>query len=259
MGVLLEARGLKRYFGGVRALDGLDVTVNEGEIVGIIGPNGAGKSTLFNVITNVFPPTAGQVFYNGEEITGIPPHEVARKGLMRTFQRNLLYPPFSVLDNVRMALHLKSGYNFFEALFNTPSYRRKEELVDKQALATLGSADILALKDRISSFCSFGAQRRLGISVGVATQPKMVLMDEPMAALNPEQVSNITKFVRQIRDAGTTIAIVEHNMRPIFALCDRVVVLAQGRKLAEGTPAEIRDNELVIQTYLGRHGSAAAH
>lgn len=256
---LLETRGLKRHFGGVHALDGLDFEINEGEIVGVIGPNGAGKSTLFNVIANVFPPTEGRVFFQGREITHVPPHEVAHMGVLRTFQRNLLFPPFSVMDNVRSALHMRSGFRFHEALFNLPAYRAKELVVDERVAEVLAAAGIFGLKDRMSQSCSFGEQRRLGITLGIAVRPTLALMDEPMAALNPEQVTNITNFVRRIRDEGTTIAIVEHNMRPIFALCDRIVVLAQGKKLAEGTPAEIRQNPEVIRAYLGRGSRAAGH
>lgn len=248
---LLEIRKLTKDFGGLRAINELDLDVREGKILGLIGPNGAGKTTLFNVISGFLPPTSGKVMFKGENITGLKPHVIARKGIVRTFQLMTLWPDFTVMDTMRVALDMKSGVGSFETLFNTPSTRRKENKVDERAMEILRFVGMDHLKDQVAGTLSHGYQRTLSLGIGVATSPPLLLLDEPVTALSPERTNDILDLVKQLRDAGSTVMLIEHNMRAIFNVCDRIAVVNYGNKIAEGTPAEIKDDPVVVSAYLG--------
>jgi len=248
---LLELKGVTKAFGGVVAVNNLDLRVNQGEILGVIGPNGAGKTTLFNVVSGFLPATAGKVIFRGENIAGLKPNIIAKKGIVRTFQLMNLWRDFTVMDTMRIALHMKSGVGFWGAVFNTSSTRRKERNVDERAMEVLRFLGMDNLKDRIAKTLSHGYQRTLSLGIAVATAPPLLLLDEPVTALNPERTNNILELIKQLRDAGSTVMIIEHNMRAIFYVCDRIAVMNSGIKIAEGIPSEVRDDPVVVSAYLG--------
>jgi branched-chain amino acid transport system ATP-binding protein len=248
---LLEIRRLTKNFGGLRAINELDLDVREGEILGLIGPNGAGKTTLFNVISGFFRPSSGEVIFKGENITGLKPHIIARKGIVRTFQLMTLWPDFTIMDTMRTALHMKSGFSPIGALFNTPSNKKKEKQVDERAIEVLRFLGMDHLKNQVARTLSHGYQRTLSLGISVATSPPLLLLDEPVTALNPERMHNILDLVKQVRHAGSTVMLIEHNMTAIFNVCDRIVAINYGNKIAEGTPDEIKDDPVVVSAYLG--------
>lgn len=249
--MLLEVKGLTKRFGGLTALADLDLNVQKGEILGLIGPNGAGKTTFFNVITGVLPPTSGKIMFKEENITGLKPHVIAQKGIARTFQHLILWQDLNVIDSMRVALNMTSGVGFWGALFGTSSTRRKEKNVDECAMEILRFVGMDHLKDQVAGTLSHGYQRTLSLAIGMAISPPLLLLDEPVTALSPERTNNILNLVKQLRDEGSTVMIIEHNMTAIFNVCDRIVAINYGRKIAEGTPSEIKEDPVVISAYLG--------
>jgi len=254
---LLELKGVTKAFGGMVVVNNLDLQVNQGEILGVIGPNGAGKTTLFNMISGFLPPTAGKVIFKGENIAGFKPHIIAKKGIVRTFQLMNLWRDFTVMDTMRIAIHMKSGVGFLGAVFNTPLTRRKERNVDERAMEVLRFLGMDHLKDRIARTLSHGYQRTLSLGIAVATAPPLLLLDEPVTALSAERTNNILDLVKQLRDAGSTVMVIEHNMRAIFYICDRIAVMNYGTKIAEGIPSEVREDPVVVSAYLGVRKSVA--
>lgn len=218
--------------------------------MGLIGPNGAGKSTLFNLITGVFPPTGGQVVFEGKDITRKKPHQVAELGMGRTFQLNPLFGDFTVLENVSASFHLRPKSSLFDIYFNTPRYRRNEAHILDQSLEILKLAGIEHVKDEPAKNLPHGYQKMLGVARALATRPKLLLLDEPLGGMNPSEIDFALNSIRKTREEGMTILIVEHNMQ-VLDLCDRVVVISFGQKICEGLPKEIRENEQVIQAYFG--------
>jgi len=257
---LLEAKGLTKRFGGLVAVNDVHMDVIEGEILGIIGPNGAGKTTLFNIISGAFKPTSGKVIFNGEDITGIRPDKIAHRGLIRTFQHLSLWEGMTVMDTLRAACHLASSVGSLGGslgtFFSTPNNRRTEQALDEGVTQIMKFVGMDPLKDQIAQTCSHGWQRTLSLAIGLCAKPTLLLLDEPVTALSPERVTAIMSLVKKVREEGTTVVIIEHNMRAIFGICDRLVVLNYGKKIAEGPPAQIRENEEVISAYSGvRHGA----
>ncbi len=251
MPILLELKRLTKNFGGLSAVSQFDLVVNQGEIVGLIGPNGAGKTTIFNLITGVFPPTQGQVIFEGREITKKKPHQVAELGIGRTFQLNPLFGDFTVLENVSASFHLHPRSSLFDIYFNTNTYRRNEAYIKEQSMEILKLVGLDHVKDELARNLPHGYQKMLGVARALATRPKLLLLDEPLAGMNPLEIEFTLTNIRKTRDQGVTILIVEHNMQ-ILDLCDRVVVISFGQKICEGLPQEVRENEEVISAYLGR-------
>lgn len=248
--MLLEISGLTKYFGGLLAVSELDMHVNEGEIVGLIGPNGAGKTTIFNLITGVFPLTKGRVVFNATDITGKKPHQIAELGIGRTFQLNPLFADFSVMENVVASFHLRPKSSWLDTYFNTATYRRNEAYILEQSLEILKLVGLEKVKDELAKNLPHGYQKMLGIARALATKPKLLLLDEPIAGMNPEEIDFTLTNIRRTQQQGVTFLIVEHNMQ-ILDLCNRVVVISFGRKLCEGLPQEVRQNKEVIQAYFG--------
>ena len=248
---LLEIRNLCRRFGGLSAVDDLSMNITQGDIHGLIGPNGAGKSTLFDVVSGFLKPTSGQVIFKGEDITGLKPSATAKKGLVRTFQLTTLFTTYTVLQNVSVAFHVHSGVGLVGALLNGRSTRRKEEDIRKKTAKILEFLDIAHLSDELATNLPHGHQRTLGIAVAMATEPELLMLDEPATGMNPEETSSLMDTIKKIRDRGITILLVEHNMQAVMQLCDRITAISFGRKLAEGSPEEVRENESVIEAYLG--------
>jgi branched-chain amino acid transport system ATP-binding protein len=248
--MLLETKGLTKQFGGLTAVSRFDLSVKEGEIVGLIGPNGAGKSTLFNLVTGVFPVTSGQVLYEGKNITGKKPHQVAALGIGRTFQLNPLFADFTVLENVSASFHLHPKSSLFDIYFNTKTYRKNEAYIADQSLAILTLVGLDHVADELARNLPPGHHKRPGGAWALATRPKLLLLDEPLGGMNPSEIDFTLNSIRKTRDQGVTVLLVEHNMQ-ILDLCDRVVVISFGNKISEGTPQEVREDKAVIQAYFG--------
>jgi len=253
--MFLETKGLTKQFGGLTAVNQFDMNVNKGEIVGLIGPNGAGKTTFFNLITGVLRPTKGKVMFDGQDITGKKPHQVAELGIGRTFQLNPLFANFTVLQNVSASFYLHPRSSLLDIYFNTKTYRRNEAYILEQSLEILKLAGLDKVKDELAKNLPHGYQKMLGIARALAVKPKLLLLDEPIAGMNPDEIKFTMAGIRKTQKQGTTIVVVEHNMR-IMDLCDRVVVINFGHKIAEGLPKEVTENKEVIQAYLGSEHAA---
>jgi branched-chain amino acid transport system ATP-binding protein len=253
IGALLEVQGLSKSFGGVSAVENVSFTVNRGEILGVIGPNGAGKTTLFNLITGIYKPDAGTVTFRGEDITGLTPDRIARRGLGRTFQNIRIFPLLSVLDNVMTGAHPRLKAGVFRSMLRPPSVRREESLVEREALANLAffGRGVAERKDSYVTTLNYADRRRVEIARAMALAPDLLLLDEPAAGMNPAEVGEITEQIRQLRDRGFTIILVEHQMPVVMGVSDRILVVNKGQVLCEGTPAFVRQNEEVIKAYLG--------
>jgi branched-chain amino acid transport system ATP-binding protein len=254
---MLEIKGLTKYFGGVAAVSELDMSVNAGELVGLIGPNGAGKTTAFNLVTGFIRPTKGRIVFDGKDITGQKPHSIAEKGIVRTFQATSLFPYLTVLQNIIAACHLRPKIGFWEATLHTSSSHRKEEHSLGRALEITQFVGLDSVKDIPAQSLPHGHKRILGIAIALAAEPKLLLLDEPLSGMNAEEVAGAVALINRIWQRGTTVLLIEHNMRAAMSLCQRIVVLNFGKKIAEGPPQEIRENKEVIQAYLGAGGYAA--
>jgi branched-chain amino acid transport system ATP-binding protein len=248
--MFLEIKGLTKHFGGLAAVVEFDMYVHKGEIVGLIGPNGAGKTTVFNLINGVFPPTRGQVIFDGTDITGKKPHKVAELGIGRTFQLNPLFGDFTVLENVSASFHLHPRSSLLDIYFNTTSYRRNEAYILEQSLEILRLVGLDKVKDELAKNLPHGYQKMLGVARALATRPKLLLLDEPLAGMNLSEIDFTLSNIRKTQQQGVTVLIVEHNMQ-ILDLCDRVIVISFGQKICEGLPREVRNNKDVIAAYFG--------
>ena len=251
---MLEIKGLTKYFGGLVALYSVDVSVKPGDILGLIGPNGAGKTTFFNLVSGVFHPTKGRVIFEGNDITAKKPHYIAKKGIVRTFQGINIYPDFTILQNIMLACHLKPRIGLFETFFHTPSSRRKEKDILHRSQSILKLVGLDTMADVTAQNLAHGHKRILGIAIALAAEPKLLLLDEPLSGMNAEEVSETMRLINRLWRSGITIVLIEHNMRAAMSLCQRIVVLNFGKKIAEGTPEQIKANKEVIQAYLGEGG-----
>lgn len=248
--MLLEINGLTKHFGGLMAVMGLDIDVAEGEMVGLIGPNGAGKTTIFNLITGLLRPTSGNIVFDGSDITHKKPHVVARLGIARTFQLNPLFADFTVLQNVIASFYLHPRSSLWATYFNLPSYRRNEASIMKQALEILEVVELHNVKDDLARNLPHGYQKRLGIARALATRPKLLLLDEPLGGMNPDERAFAINVIEKTRQEGITILVVEHNME-MMDIVDRVTVINFGMKIAEGTFEEVREDQQVAEAYFG--------
>lgn len=255
---MLELRGFTKYFGGLAALNRLDLKVGRGEIVGIIGPNGAGKTTLFDLITGFLRLTKGELIFEGADITGKKSHVIAERGIVRTFQATSLFPDFTVLKNVVAACHRAPRTGFWESLFHTPGYCRKEGAALDRALELIRFFGLDEVMELPAKSLPHGHKRILGMAIAMAAGPKLLLLDEPLCGMNGEEVDRAKALISRIRQRGVTILLIEHNMRAVMGLCQRIVVLNFGVKIAEGAPEDIRKNRDVIEAYLGAGVYAAS-
>lgn len=246
---LLELRGITKRFGGLVALDDVSFSIEHGEFRGLIGPNGAGKSVMFKIIAGFYNPSQGRVFYQGQEITGYGASAVAELGLIRTFQETTLFDEFTVYQNVLVGCHLRARSNLFSALFG--SDRERQQKADAKTHEVLEFMGLSDRKEQLASNLPLGSQRILAMAIALAAEPKCLLLDEPFAGLNAEETNQMMALVRKVRDSGITIVLVEHDMKAVMGLCEKIMVLDFGRLLAEGSPEEIRSDQAVIEAYLG--------
>ena len=256
--MLLQVQGLTRRFGGLVAVNDVNFDVERGEILSLIGPNGAGKSTLFKMIGSFLRPSAGRVLFEGEPISGLKPHLVARKGVVRTFQETTVFKEMTALENVVVAHHLRLRAGNLGVYCGSATARADERAFRASAAEILDYLDLGHVRDERARNLPHGYLRALGIAIAMAAEPRVLLLDEPFAGMNPEEKERAVQMVRGIRDRGITVMLVEHDMPSVMRISDRIVVLNFGIKIAEGTPAEIQRNEAVIDAYLGREDEELA-
>lgn len=251
MAALLDVKNLGISFGGLRAVNGFDITIEKEELYGLIGPNGAGKTTVFNLLTGVYRPDTGKVLLDGEDITGKKIIDISKAGIARTFQNIRLFPTMRVIENVLVGEHINIGYNFLDLLFKTKKYRAEEKAAHQRAIDLLVSLDLGDQIDNYAKNLPYGMQRKLEIARAIATKARLIILDEPAAGMNPQESEELKEFIRKLRDKGQTILLIEHDMSVVMDISDRIYVIDHGRKIAEGLPKEIAVNKRVITAYLG--------
>ena len=246
---ILEIQNVTKQFGGLTALNDVSFEVKEGEIRGLIGPNGAGKSTMFKNIAGFYAPTKGQIIYQGKDIAGNKPSRIAEMGIVRTFQETTLFQELTVFENALVGCHMKARSNLFSAMLGLD--RAKQQAAEEKVSEVLDFMGLSDRKDQLASELPLGSQRALAISIALVSEPKLMLMDEPFAGMNPEETNHMMGLTQKVRESGITIVLVEHDMKAVMGLCDYLTVLNFGQLLAEGTPEEVRNNDKVIEAYLG--------
>ncbi|MDQ0269770.1 ABC transporter ATP-binding protein [Cytobacillus purgationiresistens] len=255
--MILETKHLTKKFGGNIAVKHVDFSIEQGKVNAIIGPNGAGKSTFFNLITGVHPPTEGQIFYKGEDITKLPANKIALLGMARTFQTTNLFEMSTVFDNVIVGHRLRTKSNLFDAIFRTKRLKEEEERCKEKALEVLEFTGLANVSDQLVANISQEEKKRVAFALALATDPEIVFLDEPTAGVNPDETEELSLLIKKMAEQGITVCLIEHKMQMIMSLADHIMVLNYGEKIAEGTPDEIKNNEEVIKAYLGG-GSVSA-
>ena len=250
---LLEVHKMSVNFGGIKPVSELDLHINEGELIGLIGPNGAGKTTVFNLLTGVYTPTEGSITFNGERVDRLKPDQIVKKGITRTFQNIRLFKQMSVIDNVKVAFNNRLTYSPIEGILHLPRFKKEEKWLQEEAMKLLEIFELDQYADELSMNLPYGKQRKLEIARALAGSPKLLLLDEPAAGMNPHETDELMHTIKLIRDKfNITILLIEHDMHLVMSICERLVVIDYGTVIAAGSPSEIQNNEKVIGAYLGQ-------
>jgi len=252
MAIILEAQGISKYFGGLKAIQNVDMKITEGSIFGIIGPNGAGKTTFFNVCSGMYKPTAGRITFKGNDITGQRPEIIARLGIARTFQNIQLFRYMTVLENVKIGFHTRTSVGFRNALFRDKRYRDEEKFITEESKAILEKVGLSPYLDTLASNLPYGIQRKVEIARALALKPAMLMLDEPVAGMNPIETKELSDFIIKLNKEGYSIVVIEHDMKFVMNTCHHILVLNFGQKICEGSPAVVRNDTAVNEAYFGK-------
>jgi branched-chain amino acid transport system ATP-binding protein len=252
MSVILEAHNVCEYFGGLKAVEKVNMQINQGDIFGIIGPNGAGKTTFFNICSGIYKPTHGEIIFCGNNISNLTPDVIARRGMARTFQNIQLFKYMTVLENVKIGFHIRTKTGIFAAITRNKTYRNDEKFASEKGMEILERVGLIQFKDTLASNLPYGIQRKVEIARALALDPKILLIDEPAAGMNPTETKELSEFIIKLNKDGYTIAVIEHDMKFVMNTCNRILVLNFGQKICEGTPQVVKNDKGVNEAYFGK-------